>query len=443
MANIFEYLRRHLAITFSVSAVLMLLSGAVVFAYVSLNSPTINPTAAQNMTNSSSASQDSDMSVNPAKKTDSPTKPNDTKKPQSTSTPTVNTPTTGTASAGSGSGDTGVSPIVTNPVNPPVYTGPTVKRFWNNSDWQTTFNFVSDSPKADAFIAHTYDEWTWADQYHASNPGGKAYFYADFGVAGDIGTVATVLDTTVMDANNWWARYNGAKIPNPWGGSSWVVDLGKPGVAQAYINSLNAKWGSRGWQGIFADDVNAWRNLGYNIDGYSSAADWINRAVKPLMQTVTTSIETNKQGVVIPNIGNWPQEPDMDGVSALTSGALNEFYLLWPGGGGQDVGDIENEYNSMRGVISRGDSYYGIVHSNELHSYAFCAAAIMGEAGKVYVATQNQYGSEAPLWDAVFDTNLGAPLQSTQHTTGSTAWSRQFVNKKLTINTSAQTCTMQ
>ena len=335
------------------------------------------------------------------------------------------------------------TPTATPTPTPSPAPGLAVSHLWTNSDTASAFNPVADSPRTDAFIAHGYDFWAHADAYHLNRPTGQAYFYVDFGVAGDPCCVASVLDAATVESRGWWATHNGAKIPNAWGGASWLVDLGKPGVADAYVAALKAKWGAHNWQGVFADDVNAWRNLGYTIDGYTSATDWINRAVVPLLRTVTTALATDKGGVVIPNIGNWPQEPDMDAAADVSSGGLNEWFLTWGGGAGQGVGEIEAEYASMRRAIAAGHVYLGIVHSTTLTRYAFCAAAIMGERGKVMITNQTAYGSAPLVWDPVFDLELGAPTEATRHTTGSTTWSRRFANRALSIDTAAQTCTIQ
>jgi hypothetical protein len=97
----------------------------------------------------------------------------------------------------------------------------------------------------------------------------------------------------------------------------------------------------------------------------------------------------------------------------------------------------------MRRAIAAGHVYLGIVHSTTLTRYAFCAAAIMGERGKVMITNQTAYGSAPLVWDPVFDLELGAPTEATRHTTGSTTWSRRFANRALSIDTAAQTCTIQ
>jgi hypothetical protein len=326
-----------------------------------------------------------------------------------------------------------------------VGTSKTVGHFWLGINTASGFNYSGDSTKMDYFIAHYWGSTDMADSYHQFNPSGKALFYADFGVAGDSCCVASVLDTNAVNANNWWATHNGVKIPNPWGGTSWLVDLGKPGVADAYVASLLSKYGTVNgrWQGVFADDMNSWRNLGYVIDGYSSYSDWINRAVVPLINKVTTSISTNKGGVVIPNIGNWPQEIDLNAYSDNASGGFTEWYMTWDNGAAQGISEIENEYASMRNAISKNKIYFGITHSTTLTKYTYCAAAIMGEPGRVFIADQTDYGTSPLVWDATFDLNLGTSTQATQHTTGSNIWSRQFTNKKLTIDTTAQNCTIQ
>jgi hypothetical protein len=262
-------------------------------------------------------------------------------------------------------------------------------------------------------------------------------------VAGDSCCTASVLDTNTVNANGWWATHNGARIPNPWGGTSWLVDLGKPGVADAYIASLETKYGAGHWQGIFADDVNSWRNLGYVIDGYTSYSDWINRAVSPLLNKVTSAISTDKGGIVIPNIGNWPQEPDLNTFSDNSSGGLTEWFMTWNNGSPEATSEIENQYNSIRNIIAKNHIYMGITHSTTLTKYSFCAAAIMGEPGKVFITNQTAYGSAPLVWDAVFDQDIGTSTQAPQHTTGSNIWSRQFTKNKLTIDTNTQSCTIQ
>jgi hypothetical protein len=379
--------------------------------------------------------------------TPSPT-PSATPSPPPTATPTATPSPTPTATASptptaTPSPSPTASPSPTPTPSPIPAPGRSVLHLWTNSDTASAFVPFADSPRTDVYIAHASDFWTYADAYHLIRPAGQAYFYVDFGVAGDPCCIAGVLDAATVDAHGWWATRNGARIPNPWGGSSWLVDLGKPGVADAYAAALKARWGTRNWQGVFADDVNAWRNLGYAIDGYTSASDWVNRAVVPLLRTVTAAIASDKGGVVIPNLGNWPQEPDMDAVADVSSGGLNEWFLTWGGGSGQAVPEIEAEYASMRRTIAAGHVYMGIVHSAALSRYAFCAAAIMGERGKVVISNQTAYGSAPLTWDPVFDLELGDAAEPTRHSTGSTSWSRRFANHALTIDTAAQTCTIQ
>jgi hypothetical protein len=67
----------------------------------------------------------------------------------------------------------------------------------------------------------------------------------------------------------------------------------------------------------------------------------------------------------------------------------------------------------------------------------------MGERDKVFITNQTSYGSAPLAWDPVFDLDLGAPLEATRHTTGSTAWSRRFSHYALSIDTGSQTCAVQ
>jgi len=343
---------------------------------------------------------------------------------------------------------TGTTPTPPPPPPPTPYppTGLAVHRFWIGIFSADAFNYAADSTKFDDFIAHAADSWpNQGARFKQYQPNGHVLMYQDFGYASN--GVSTVLTAADARSRGFLAHHNGAEIPNPWSGdpSQPVVDLGKPGVKEAYATALQQKLAANPWDGTFADDVNTWANLwsnGQGIDGYTGYVDWVNRAVIPLMQYVKANI----RGELRPNLGDWPNQPSLDGVLPYTSGANNEWYLTYNNAATQSAAQIEREYASMRSAISQGKVYEGIVHRTDVQGlkFAFCAAAIMGgdHPELVRVANQQNYGSTALTWDASMTTQLGTPTNAVSHTTGSTAWSRSFSGgRTLTINTSAQTCT--
>jgi hypothetical protein len=297
----------------------------------------------------------------------------------------------------------------------------------------------------DDFIAHASDSWpTQGARFKQYQPNGHVLMYQDFGYAG--GGVNTVLTAADARARGFLAHHNGAEIPNPWDGNPDhpLVDLGKPGVKEAYAAALQTKLAANPWDGTFADDVNSWSNLwanGQSIDGYTGYVDWEQRALFPLMQYVRANI----RGELRPNVGDWPNHSELDAVLPYTSGANNEWFLTYNSAGGQTPAQIEHEYNSMRSAITQGKVYEGIVHRTDVQGlkFAFCAAAIMGgdHPELVRVANQQNYGSTALTWDPSMSTQIGSPSTAVSHSTGSVSWSRSFANGyTLTINTSTQTC---
>jgi hypothetical protein len=307
--------------------------------------------------------------------------------------------------------------------------------FFIASDSSTTWNPQVDAPRIDYLLAHSYQDTATAATYKQYNPNGVALFYDDFGVAGDPCCAATVLTAMEVDANNWWATRDGGRIANPWGGPTALVDLGKPGVKEAYVRALvDKKAASPHWAGVFADDVNAWRNA-WPIDGYSSPEDWVKRAVNPLIAYV----RDNFPGLVVPNMGNWPQEPVLDSTAGLTTGGLTEWFGMW-NGSAQAPPEIENTFRSVRDVVSNGRMFFGVSHSSTLTKYTFCLAAILGEPGRILVTNQTDYGTPG-AWDPVFETDLGAPTGAAAHASGSPTWSRSFANGyTLTVDTTELTC---
>lgn len=332
------------------------------------------------------------------------------------------------------------------PPPPPGYppTGFSVHHFWIGTFSADAFNYPVDSLRVDDFIAHGADSWSaQGARFKQYQPNGHVLLYQDFGVAGD--GITSVLTLAAARANGYLAHHNGAEIPNPWNGnaSTPVMDLGKPGVADAYVAALRSKLAANPWDGIFADDVNAWYNLWPNqsIDGYSSPQDYWARAVLPTMQQVRVQLTA----ALVPNIGDWVNHTNLNDVLPSTSGAMNEFFLTYNNAATQLAGQIENEYASMQAATQAGKIYYGIVHRTDVQGlkFAFCAAAIMGgdHPELVRVANQQNYGSTAMTWDTSLTTQLGTPTSGVSHATGSASWSRSFSSgRTLSINTTTQTC---
>jgi hypothetical protein len=275
--------------------------------------------------------------------------------------------------------------------------------------------------------------------------------YANFGTTGNNRCCyATAIGLAEARAHGWLAHHAGAEIANPWSGSAKnpVLDLGKPGVAAAIASSLEAKGARQGWDGIFADDINAWFNLwaaGRGIDGYASPHDYWSRGVLPTVRYVAARLRADRGWLLVANIGDWANHPEDDAAGIVGSGAMNEYFLTYDNATPQTPAQVENEYRSLRSLAASGKTYYGVVHRADSQGlrFAFCAGAIMGgdEPELVRVATQTAYGSRSPVRDPTFGIRLGAPTGPVSHAGGSTKWSRAFAGgRTLTIDTRAQTC---
>jgi hypothetical protein len=327
-----------------------------------------------------------------------------------------------------------------------------VQRFWIGIDGADKFDYRAQAPRYADFIAHWFTSWkSQGARFKRFHPGGRALVYANFGTTGDNRCCyATAISLAEARANGWLARHAGAEIPNPWNGNvkNPVLDLGKPGVAAAIARSLEAKGAGQGWDGIFADDVNAWFNLwaaGRGIDGYANPQDFWSRAVIPTLRYVAARLRADRGWLLVASIGDWANHPEEDAAAIAGSGAMNEYFLTYGNAAPQTPAQVENEYRSLRNLAASGKTYYGVVHRADRQGlrFAFCAGAIMGgdEPGLVRVATQTAYGSTMPVRDRTFAIRLGAPTAPVSHAAGSTTWSRAFARgRTLTIDTRAQTC---
>jgi len=327
------------------------------------------------------------------------------------------------------------------PPPPPIPSSQrSIRRTWLGIFNSDVFDYTR-AARFDTFVAHYFDSWlVQGVRYRSANPDGDCLVYCNVGNAG--GASAISLDQA--RANNWLAKHNGAEIPNPWGGSAFVVDVGKPGVPEAYISSIASKWGSSGWTGLFADDANCWANLwrnGQSIDGYSSYGDWWDRAMQPLLRKLAD------QWRVIPNLGDWLNQPVEDSGALACAGGMEEHFLTWETGASVGAAGIERQYQALRKCLDAGKQYHGIVHATSSQSllYAWGMAAIMGgdKPELVRIGNQTSYGSISPTYRPELDIALGTPTGPVGHATGSNTWTRIFSGGyKLTCDTGLQTCVL-
>jgi len=328
------------------------------------------------------------------------------------------------------------------PPPPPTSSQRSIRRTWLGIFNTDLFDYTR-AARFDTFVAHYFDSWAnQGAKYRSANPDGDCLVYCNVGTAG--GASAITLETARQ--YGWLAKHNGAEIPNPWGGSAFVVDVGKPGVVDAYIGAIVAKWGSSRWTGIFADDANCWANLWRNgtpIDGYVSYGDWWIHAMLPLLE----ALAQRGGWLVIPNLGDWLNQPIEDAAALACAGGMEEHFLTWENGATVGAAGIERQYQALRKCLDAGKQYHGIVHRIDQQGllYAWGMAAIMGgdKPELVRVGNQTAYGSIAATYRPELDIALGAPTGPVGHATGSSSWARIFSGGyKLTCDTTAQTCVL-
>ena len=258
----------------------------------------------------------------------------------------------------------------------------------------------------------------------------------------------TPLTKAVIDSNDWWLR-DGKGMVAKENERTWLLDVGKPGFKEAYLEAVLSRIEGKSFDGVVFDYLwpsasSLQRNLKVEgLQDYPSDDDWFYNAWKPFFEYVATGLQ--KVGYRI--IGNcageygttglmqiWQRSKvdgtvyeqgavDWDGtwlsgnaierrIEALTSDPLE----LWFANTGihNDTPDFDR-----KALVSLAMYYVGIPASQEKRSYDY------------------EYDRK-PFWDPLWDFYIGEPSERASKAPGKYFWSRKFTCGIVLLNYESQ-----
>jgi hypothetical protein len=320
---------------------------------------------------------------------------------------------------------------------------------------QHSINFASVANRYDAILLNgPTSQPTDFNTIKSTRPACLVGYYTDLMYADDGGGDNTVMTAAECRTNGWLAKVSGVEITNPFGGTTKMVDLGKPDVWPRAVQHIWEKMAAARAAGansdpdfFFLDDVNGYQgsiSASGVPDGYVDYIDWRNRALVPCLNFIANELRNRGLLLNVPNIGDWPNEL-LDPVATAASGGFAELATNGNGRTAWSSSALTNLVTSANLAASQGWRIVWntpIVNSTDTQTafYGFCLANILGESNVMYhsIAPSGDYGWDIEL--SQHSINLGAPTGSA--VISGNLYSRQYTGGKLFANVGSASVTV-
>ena len=281
---------------------------------------------------------------------------------------------------------------------------------------------------------------------------------ADWNDPFDTSRMQAPIAKAVIDANGWWLLDGNGEVAKQSGTTNWLLDVGKPGFKEAYLDGVLSRIEGKSFDGVVFDYL--WPYASsiqqvFKVEGlqeYPSDDEWFYNAWKPFFEYVVTGLQ--KAGYLV--IGNcageygttellriW-QRSKVDGtiyeqgavdfrtrngawlpgnvierrIEALASDPLEVWFanngIIADNPAVPDTPDFERKV-----VVSLAMYYVGIPASQEKRSYDYAY-------------------NWKPFWDPLWDFYIGEPAERASKTPGKYFWSRKFTCGIVLLNYESQ-----
>jgi Hypothetical glycosyl hydrolase family 15 len=195
----------------------------------------------------------------------------------------------------------------------------------------------------------------------------------------------------------------------------WAMDVGNGGFERAWAAEVVGELKSRGWDGVFMDNVNPTMRYYANpasVARYPSDAAYA-AAVGRALAYITPRIHAAGK-LAMANIGSWPSyRASATRWLRYLDGGMDERFTKFtpaPGRGYRSAGEWSTELSILRQAQREGKWFMGIAQSSDGDARAErfgWATMLLGSAGRATFALQDDanYGSET--WFADYEAPIG------------------------------------
>ena len=295
----------------------------------------------------------------------------------------------------------------------------------------------------------------------ALNPNAKVYriydlccknaWDSDWQHSLDTTRMQTPLTRRMIDSADWWLRDGKGRIAKE-NERTWLLDVGKPGFKEAYLEAVLSRIEGKGFDGVVFDYLwpsasSLQRNLKVEgLQDYPSDDDWFYDAWKPFFEYVVTGLHKAGYRVIGNCVGEYGTSDLLKNWQrSKVDGAIYEQWAVdWPKDGKGDWLEghrVEIRIKAMHedplevwtadlGVQSSDPAY----EQKKTVSLAMYYVALPVGKERSY----HHFRDRQVYWDDLWDFCIGEPLEQASKTPGRYFWSRKFTHGIVLLNYESQ-----
>ena len=249
-----------------------------------------------------------------------------------------------------------------------------------------------------------------------------------------------------LDAKDWWLRDGNGEIVKE-SSHQWLLDVGKPGYKEAYLEAVLSRNRGKGFDGFVFDywwpEISSWLKGAPRPAAYPTDADWFEKAWKPFITYVMDGLHRAGYRVVGNCVGEFGDTtPEQEFQRGKVDAAIYEQGAInwWRDGSGWIPGRvIERRINAINK-----DPLEVWVANNGLRDYIEDYDRKKVVALAMYYVAIPQVGARRSYhhpydwtvyWEPLWDFYIGEPAEpAAVKLAGKYFWSRRYTQGLVLLN---------
>jgi hypothetical protein len=249
-----------------------------------------------------------------------------------------------------------------------------------------------------------------------------------------------------IDRYDWYLRDgNGNKVREP---QSTYIDVGKPGVKEAYLTELLSRLKDKGFDGVVFDIwFPRWlQQLVFDAQGipmpaaYPTDDAWYSKAWKPFITHVCNGLHSEGYKIIGNSVGFYGQTcAEQEYQRSLCDGAVCERFIFDWSGKLLPTAEIEKVIMSATNdpldlwILDTGleESDLDFAAKMQMSYAAYLLTVPIGDAPRQSFGCP---GTDWPKWYPIYGLDIGGPKGIASHEVGRNVWTRPFDNGVVWLN---------
>ncbi|MHB0912212.1 MAG: putative glycoside hydrolase [Armatimonadota bacterium] len=294
-----------------------------------------------------------------------------------------------------------------------------------------------------------------ANDLRAKNPSAKIYriydllcknrWDVDWGNFHKVQSMQTPLTKAEIDRNNWWLRDGNGEIIAV-DDDTWIIDIGKPGIKEAYLSTVLDRLEGSGVDGVVFDywspEISKWMHGRPRPADYPNDNAWFAKACQPFLAYVIDGLHAAGYEVIVNCGGAY----GMTGAEPVwlrnrIDGTVYEQWVVGWKGEWLPGSTIEKRILAFKNdPLEAWSADYGLVSSDPMYAQkaqlglAMYYIALPDSPAMRSNRSYHHRNARLVFWDPLWDFSIGEPAASAVKMGNRYFWSRKFTAGLVLMN---------